>query len=74
MKEEICVFVPGVWLTEVRDENPVDQVCETSQFKLDIGPGLCRKLMDNKSVWIPKASEFQRACRSYSDWQLNEGF
>ena len=28
------MFVLGVWLTEIRDEDPVFAVCETSHVKL----------------------------------------
>ncbi|CAE7893680.1 unnamed protein product, partial [Symbiodinium necroappetens] len=43
LKEEIRVFVPGVWLTDVRDQDPVFYVCENSHLKIDGSTGLCRK-------------------------------
>ncbi|CAE7212332.1 unnamed protein product [Symbiodinium sp. CCMP2592] len=43
LKEEIRVFVPGVWLTDVRDQDPVFHVCESSRLKIDAVTGLCRK-------------------------------
>ena len=43
LKEEIRVFVPGVWLTDVRDQDPVFYVCENSRLKIDGSTGLCRK-------------------------------
>ena len=43
LKEEIRVFVPGVWLTDIRDQDPVFHVCESSHLKIDASTGLCRK-------------------------------
>ena len=43
LKEEIRVFVPGVWLTDVRDQDPVFHICAKSRLKIDGSTGLCRK-------------------------------
>ncbi|CAJ1397188.1 unnamed protein product [Effrenium voratum] len=46
LQEEIRVFVPGVWLVDIRDSNPVFQVCEKSGLKIDAVSGHCRRAQE----------------------------
>ncbi len=43
MSEEIRVFVPGVWLVDLRDADMVFQVCQKCRTKIDMTTKECKK-------------------------------